>query len=303
MATYVSPSQIMAFEPAFGGCQRKWGWDKIAGIKAPPSLAQGFGTDTHQELEDYYRKQVVPNQMKECGKLAAQVLHLIPPMNFPVQPEAKFNFQGLHCLYTGIKDLVYDDPQGPGGKHLRVVQDYKTSSAVKYMKTSEVLTNDPQAIIYSKHEFLELDKQGRDDDQIGLRWVYMFTKTSKGRKVAGTTPPQVTQILMGRQEAADKFENYIEPVDKQITHARLTVKNVLDLEPNVRVCADYGGCPYQKNCNITPAQRAISLMTDQPKNPAEHLASLTAGAQQSTPAATAPAPGPGSRPPMPGSRK
>ena len=172
MPAHISPSQISTWHPAFGGCNRKWAWQKIHGKKTPPTDSQRLGTNVHFELENYYVRQVVPNQKIQAGRLAAKALHLIPTMNHLVNTEGKFRFLGRNAEYNGIIDLEYQDTV----HNLPVVLDYKTSGNPKYMKSAEDLKTDPQAIMYAEKYF----REHSDAKQVIPRWLYIFTKTLEG---------------------------------------------------------------------------------------------------------------------------
>ena len=290
VVAFISPSQINTWRE----CPRKWGWQKINRLESPTTPAQQFGTDTHQELEDYFVKQVVPNQMTEAGRLAAKGLHLLPAMTAQnVATERKFRFNGLHAVYNGIQDLGYYDEK----HHLHVIHDHKTSSSKRYMKTPEVLQADPQAIIYAENFF----RENPDETHVILRWLYLFT-AGKGKGMskvmrAGSTPPEIQELIVSREFITHQFKTLIEPVGKEIAHARQTCHDAIDLPYDVTACGNYGGCEFQQNCGLTAHERALAIMTEKPKSPADLLASLT-GAPAPAPAGLAQAPDPINPPPV-----
>jgi CRISPR/Cas system-associated exonuclease Cas4 (RecB family) len=256
----LSASQVQTFSD----CQRKWSWRYVAGVEETSSPAAELGKAVHAQLEKYLRGGEI-DFTGEVGYIAAAGLEYLPKPGTPgLQVEEEFHFEGP----SGHSYLGYKDLQVPG-----VVFDHKTTSDLKWQKTTEDLKNDIQATLYAVDYF----RNHPDELEVELRWVYYQTKNAK--------KSAITILRVGQTETWQRFLE-IEKITETMSAA--ADKQPLELPPNVNHCSAYGGCPHQGRCNLSPfdkmrahmEQNRLTLLLQAKKNGA-----ATAPATQAPPAA------------------
>jgi hypothetical protein len=223
----LSASQVQTFVD----CQRKWAWRYVEGIEEPPSAAAELGRSVHAELEKYLSGGEV-DFTTEIGYIAASGLEHLPQPGTPgLAIEQEFHFEGP----SGHSYLGYKDLEQPGA-----VTDHKTTSDLRWQKTSEDLKTDIQATLYAVDYF----RKYHEENDVELRWVYYQTRNT--RKSA------VTRLRVHQEETWQRFLE-IEKIAEQMELA--SHQRALDLPPNISSCSAYGGCPHQGRCNLSPFEK------------------------------------------------
>lgn len=233
----VSPSQIETWDETREGCNRKWGWRYIAGIKAEPTGSAQLGSSVHAMLERYLQFGELPDQSTREGQIASAGLHLLPEPSKSIIVEDEFTFRSpAGFLYGGRVDFQYHLPGGfqGSGPPVWVVGDHKTTGDFKWMKTPDKLQHDPQAIIYGANSLLL-----SGDDQVALHWVYYRTR--------GTPKAEESTLTLTVSEIQDRFQR-LDNVSEKIHKALKVITDPLDLPANLDACRKFGGCPYQHLC-------------------------------------------------------
>lgn len=248
-----SPTQIDSFLL----CQRKWAWRRIAKVETPAGPSAALGTRVHSVLEQYLGEGKRPDFVtdRQAAEIASSGLHLLPaPKTEGMLLEQHFQFKSVHTgfVYHGFKDVQLrpgiPTPMGFDGS-APIVIDHKTTKSINsWAKTEEDLQYDAQAVIYG------LDAMARyASDVVDLGWGYLQTE---GAKRASPTTTRLhaehalkvfDQIERAAEEAANALEKGLQPVD---------------LPPNPAACRAFGGCPYESLCNLSPAQKARSRMSN-----------------------------------------
>lgn len=222
-------------------CNRKAGWQYIAGYEDPGTGATDFGVTVHAVLESYKRDGIPPNTMTDEGALASEALphvedFILPPAG-NAQIEGYFVLQGRH-KWQGYKDL-----SKPGH-----VLDYKTSSNIaKWAKTPDVLMTDPQAVLYAAHALTQEPTLAA----VRLTWLYLSKRRPyKAHPVdVVMTREHAMRAFAALEAIADEFDAAaaLAPPDPPGRH-----RFVLDtLQPNLSHCDSYGGCPHKARCGIS----------------------------------------------------
>lgn len=253
----LSVSQALTWmgEEDGAGCQRKWAWRYIERVQVPQHPSAAKGTAVHGVIEGYLIRGEAPETShpdaaaREIATIAANIIGYLPPRSSidPAMVESTFYLDVEGQLWTGKKDLRI--VQGPGNVS---VFDHKTCSSFRFAKDAETLRSDPQAALYAFDEF------ARDPalEDVGAFWNYGQTKPPfKVRPVAARiTRGDVNAPLLRLRRAADDI--------RAIDSLGAGKVRALDLPPNVSQCDAFGGCPYRHLCNLSPEERARSVMSN-----------------------------------------
>jgi hypothetical protein len=227
---YISPSQIETSR----GCLRLYAWEQVCGFRSPPTPATDRGTKVHGILESYLRGEGPIDATTEHGEIAQSGVRFLPE---PGQGEVESEFH-IPFTLSGISEpleffgkIDYLDPG--------IVIDHKTTSDFKYIKSEEVLRNDPQVILYSKAGCLKYDRPS-----IPVRYVYY--RTAKGKKQARRSPAE-KDLVISPEDLEKKVEALVEESRPLVT-LRLAKVDPLSLPPTLERCGKYGGCHCRAKC-------------------------------------------------------
>lgn len=240
----------------FSSCERKWGWEKLAGLPSPPNLGAALGSRVHEILEallrdgspiDITERWTWDNDPKQKkyypGAIASTMVgpHLPKPGTALI--ERRFLWQDVT---HGISWLGYIDVDASTENHARII-DHKTSSdTVKFGHNDSTLKHDPQAILYAlasgdKHSYEVLFNYG-------------------GRAARKREARVVTAKWSSRQELFASYEKDIVPRAKKMLRLYKEAPHPKSLSPNTSMCSVYGGCPYRDNCDLSVADKIGALM-------------------------------------------
>jgi hypothetical protein len=260
---FFSASQI----DTFLGCRRKWAWDKVARVPRPQNDSAKLGDCTHKQLETYLAGG--PLDFTEyvnginVGNVAASGVHLLPAPNAPgVQIETSFRFTSPDTgfTYVGRKDVEGDcgsvipvvegEPDVPPGPF---VLDHKTTGNLRWAKTPDDLSWDPQAQLYARALLEE-----RGVGAVNLVWTYYQTKGGKASKRVHlrVTSSHANRTWRAIEDVARDMASTSEGLDGGDAHAYVNT-----LSANPKACSAYGGCPYQHVCRLSPAERMKAIMS------------------------------------------
>lgn len=262
----ISASAIESFDPAQGGCARKWAFSRLDGVPKPQSPGAALGSRCHELWESYLRDGTPFDLSTPEGRICDATRHQLPAPGSCLAVEEAFRFGWEGVTWAGKKDVEYWD----GTEGVDVVLDHKTTSDFRYAKSERSsLLGHPQAPLYA----VEMLTRG-NDGRAGLAWNYVkhnvtfdrdappnergYTIKRAGRPVA-LEPP--VRLIVGRAEAEDALGKHVPtakrmlqiiaeppaPVDGSIARA---------LEPNPDACDAFGGCPYRAQCGLTPQEIA-----------------------------------------------
>lgn len=255
----LSKSQLEAWK----SCQRKFGWSYLEGFRGTTDAAE-LGTRVHALLEQWLRHGVLPNGATVEGKIALAGIHHLPAPNTPgLLVEEEIFTITQQAWYHGFADWIEPGLSEP------VIGDHKTTGDFKWALRPEDLKLDIQGNIYARAAL----KLYGTERAIG-RWVYYRTK--------GAPKSLLVQSFFHRDEVEQVFAEIIDPLAAQIQKVRLEQVRVLDLEPNLRACSDYGGCPYRSNCNIDAKGRFKAMVAHE--GLAAQMKARAAARQATTPA-------------------
>jgi hypothetical protein len=259
-------------------CKRKWGWRYLAGIKAEPHASAAFGTRVHSQLEAHLCGRELnftdaQGEPDDSAHIAAAGLYLLPaPMTPGLRTEEQFRFTSPSGIqFMGYKDWSLTDSadvpilpdeirhEQVDGQIVKVpaiqlsggvpaVGDHKTTSSLRWAKTPEDLLTDPQAILYATDEIISTGASAVD-----LFWHYFQTRGAKTTKRVH---------LRVHQEHVEKRFSELDRLGRDEIAPILDSRyQVLDLPPSPGACENYGGCPHQSRCNLSPLERLRSVMS------------------------------------------
>lgn len=285
-APTISASAIESFDPALGGCARKWAFSRLDGVPKPQSPGAALGSRCHELWESYLRDGVPFDLSTVEGRICQATQHQLPVGGRGlVDVETSFRFEWEGVTWAGKKDAAFWMRKGGtvderfivgDDKTYRVVLDHKTTSDFRYAKSeSSALLAHPQAPIYAleEHEMIagraplmlawNYVKHGVTFDKDAQPGPYGYTIKSARRPVA-LEPP--VRLVVSRAEAEDALGRFV-PTAKRM------LKIIADppapgedgliaraLEPNPDACEAFGGCPYRSQCGLTPQEIASRLV-------------------------------------------
>jgi hypothetical protein len=255
-------------------CQRKYGFSYILKIRSPATPSQELGTqvDTYQ-LQPYLSKGRPLDLDTPAGKIAKSALEFLPPP-IPMGGPPDMSLQAKAVLpspqgpwdYVGYLDLWLPSGGLPGiSDGLVTVGDFKTTKDFRWMKTGDVLATDPQAVIYNTWAMRTTGAR-----TVRNRWLYLKTVPTA---VGGKYSARASDLIVGAQHVYEQFMA-VEATAAEI-HAALekapdisgpsdpaygeALEYVLSLPPTTDACSNFGGCPHQHACNLSPEQYRETL--------------------------------------------
>ena len=244
-----SASQVVTFLD----CNRKWFFQKILGIKTPPSEKMRLGTAIHKGLEQfvetgqYDHEQIVDGNTYNVHYYVEAAKPHLPPGPYIVEQKISLETE------TGIPWIGYVDLT----THEQIT-DYKTTSNLRYAKTPLELETNAQMVSYAKHYF----ENHPESDQVILLHIYIETKNK--RKINTHT----SQTTVTREHIEEQWSLIQEILENMVSIAKL--EKWEEVPANPPSCPKYGGCPFIDKCEIDPWDQ----ITHGIKKPTKSLASL-----------------------------
>lgn len=236
-------------------CHRKWAWRYVGGVKDPPNIYASAGLEVHAASKNWLTEGKLPAVGSELYKVfATMVPHMPAPGTCTEVDDVRFEIVTEAGIIVGFIDAEEAPSDATGG--LPVVHDWKTTSDLRYHKPAEVL--DPQRVIYGVRT---LERWGVDEAE--LHWLYVLRGVDKATG-AIIAPKRPKALPIRRRVSLSVLDKPWEDVLRDVENtgaARRSGKSPLDYDYDARVCDKYGGCPYVKNCNLTPTERLRSHMS------------------------------------------
>jgi RecB family exonuclease len=229
-----SASQFKTFDR----CERKWGFEKIEGIRVPPSASQALGIRVHSVIEEFLKgdvKTFSPQSSPE-HKIAFAGYQWWPARSDILEIERKLELEIAGCPVVGYIDVDAVTQASQAGSFPLVI-DHKTTSDFKWAMSEEELEKDIQQTIYSADA---LERHGAE--LVKCQWIYYLTKGKPAAKAVGVT--------LQRSQVEDNLGKLGELVERMEV-ARFAEK-ANELRPNTNACSDYGGCPHSMRCERSP---------------------------------------------------
>lgn len=230
----------------FADCERRFYWPTIAGLDAPPSASQQFGTKLHLHQERWL-KHGTPQGDDAPGKLAALGAMLLPRPKSPgLVVEAPFELlpkqTELPVAITGTKDFVVR-PRLLDDKSF-LLGDHKTMGQRRYFheKTKAWLEGNIQSNVYAYAEWVELHARGFTELRVvDKQWIYYFRDDKAAEKL---------RVVQSLDDVRDRFETGIAPLVRSMAAMVAQAPKITDVAeaPGRESCDAYGGCPHRARC-------------------------------------------------------
>lgn len=242
---WFSASQVSTFDL----CARKWAFQKIEGLRSPPGPSLALGLEMHGQLELWLREGRAINMTVPSGPIAMAGLHLLPMPKTPgLRIEQEFTIEIGGHKFRGYKDYEDFIP----GWYPRV-GDHKSTKDFRWAKTPDDLRTDPQGCLYAAETMWRTGT-----DACVLEWIYYRT--------TGAPKAEPVRVLVTRADVTPVLEQMVKSCDTMtalLDMAETKGLRALDIPPNASACDAFGGCEFQNLCNLSPAERMHSIMTQQ----------------------------------------
>lgn len=265
-AWLLSASNVKKIRPNDNGvpaCLRRWGFERLMGLKEPSNASLEKGSAYHLEMELWLTKSLVPTSKAAMKALKTARLQ---PGTVQVETPVRFDlYAGTVAMtcWLGFIDFCYADtpsgPQLPGEGDDVVIGDWKFTSRLTNARSAEELQNDEAATIYAYEAYLGGAKSVRG------RWVYVTMDGASSKEVWFDLPFELVCANMARLHTDGLW------MEEQRTVYRDGKLKVLDMAPNPNRCNDYNrSChllgthctpPSKKRFSLTGAVRDMDFMS------------------------------------------
>lgn len=255
----ISPSQLANWR----ACKRIWAFDKIDRLPSVSTDKQNFGTNVHKILEDWLTKGTkIPNTPEgACAKQLVKPGWMpAPSKNIMAETLIEIPLVKDEIGIIGYSDLV----EPPSLISPPIVDDFKTTSDLKWAMTEDKLAEDAQALIYAAWAMIRFGVK-----EAIARWLYAAASNPKN----GPRKPKGSRKVEHRFAIDDPvFVTAWEAVCQDvfdIAVAKKTWKSANeDAPPNPSICAShYGGCKLIGVCNVDPHDRLASYIIPEKELP------------------------------------
>ena len=223
---HVSASQISTYQR----CPRKHWLEKIEGVEVPVSAGAAFGSRCHAAVETRIETGAWPDDPEAVPVAMAGWKFVPQDTQLLVEHEMRLTDAALPIV--GRIDLIAPERS--------VIIDHKFLSSLRWAKTMEQLSQDPQAILYCtwglREGYLE---SGR----VTFRHI---TYQTKGVPEARTTQVQFLPSVLEARYAQLKTT-----IERMAEHAAMSdpakVAGAMESD-DPSPCKAYGGCPHLARC-------------------------------------------------------
>lgn len=241
-----SPSSIDAFDDTTPfGCERRWHYSYVQGIREPESPSQNLGTSLHLAIDNYINgclARVVKPAVRvvEPVQPVGALFLAIKPVVDSIIPDVVATEHNMQLNIDGVEINGRLDVETKTG-----VLDWKTTSDFKqYAKTPGQLRTATPMVLYGSWVHKRRKEAGTALPVYDLEHVYVQTK---GRIFAERVSAKITPAMLDVG-----MERIISLVDRMKTAAG--EKDVFKLKPDKSKC---NRCPFQTRC----AQENPNLMS------------------------------------------
>jgi hypothetical protein len=314
---YVSVSQIQTFDPfTFGGCHRKWWFDKVGNFEREETEAQRKGKAIHGEIEHYLKtgedalsmtarqgKHFFPDRRHYLNKDlliehpvgTAKAVHLFDEWRELCAKVDANSCDGAdvyeaeewerYILTPALKHVLVIDRDVPLIGYIDVVNGsgfWTDNEGVEHKDSADIEVIDWKTTSNIAEHAKTPEQLTKSVQMVGYsKWaLQVFPDLKKFRVSHGN--------LQTRGRAAEKRTAIItvDDVNREWQHAVSTVQAMKQVakEPDVKKveaylpsCEAYRGCPYQGHCPKTPEQVLINLFG---KVPARMQGKIRQGQEQ-----------------------
>lgn len=233
---HLSASQFTTWK----SCNRKWWFEKVAGIPQPTGPALDLGISIHGQMENYYEEGVIPEHPSARLLVESGVIPARGPGVFIEHPrDFKLGISVAGVPIRGRVDLIlnpleaFDDSRDP-----LEIWDWKSKKDLKYSKTPAELERDIQMMLYGKFAYERLFASTVTFHHANIR-----TADDKGPGYRIVSTDEIS-----RDDVDSFVETVVEPLVSEIK-VTATASTHEDVPPNWGACYEYNKpCPYLDRC-------------------------------------------------------
>ncbi len=249
---WTSASGITTADPnSYGGCLRRWWYEKVGGVETTETEAMRGGTALHKEIESHL---LTGTSLASPRVLAGRMFIPQPGGSLAIERPIHFKTKDGVSIF-GHVDLYnfrqeYIDEEGevqPDPPWSFEVKDWKTTSDFGFAKNARELAENVQLATYAEAGF----RFAPDMEHVRLTHVYFKTK--------GRPEAKLVTIRRSREEIAQRWE-YNEAVVRSMGHA--ASETTAETVPGQRkACDAYGGCPHRGGCSVYQSNSLDALFS------------------------------------------
>lgn len=256
-ANYSGPKEFFSASQleSWDGCQRKWAFRYLWGLREPEGDGQRTGTAGHKQLELYMQgrpldqneplrltptKRYPEGRIIYPGQIALPAVQYLPDRRetsefyteHPINIDTRYLMAGIEPIqFTGSKDLFARHHSGTWA-----IWDYKFIKDVeKWAKPIDVLRRDIQGSLYAIDVALN-----KAQDEIPFRWIYIQTDPDK-------LPKAERRDVIFQREAVMRRGHELMVQACLMRDTMRERADPRDLPPSHDTCTKYGR-PGQINC-------------------------------------------------------
>jgi hypothetical protein len=234
---YVSPSQIVKFDPDEGGCPRAWFYNKVLRRKEPKKKSAEVGKANHKLVEVYLRG---GGKVFNSTILAGRRFIPEPGDDLLIEHSIDDGTMVLADLpLVGFMDLFHRRGRTETEAGLIIepgvveVLDWKFTGDLKWAKSGEEIGRASPMLAYGAWAALHWP----DAERLRLSHVYFCTKKRGAEK---------STIILERDDLIERWNKREAVVYTMQQVAGLA--EVDQVEANVNACDSFGGCPHREVC-------------------------------------------------------
>lgn len=257
---YLSPSAISSGDPSQdGGCERRYYYKYVLGKKEPSRKSQEIGEEGHKRIENYLR-----TGKKALLRTELAGLEFIPDpkigtllIEHPITAGLDTSLvKAAEIPLVGYMDCVVD----AGGRHIRSdgeagydpknsieINDWKFTSDFRWAKDGPSLADTVQMLSYARWGFETFTD---DIEWIRLSHVYFRTRGS---------PAAQKSTTLANRGAVEKRWSRVEERARVLLHVVQEI-DVDNVDPNLKACDAYGGCPHRAYCNAGKEKNVFDIL-------------------------------------------
>lgn len=262
----------------FNLCKRKWWLERVRGLRTPSSSSQVFGTVLHAVCERYLSADDLGRDPKtgEPVDLYPDGWHIAHnkyggPPDGEATPEEQTIIRRLiaAAIEGGVlvrqpgreiehefRDIIVEGDETAGTATVTIVgfidylheegiEDHKTTSNMRYAKSSKALRENTQMLIYARAVIEKMKAEGKSPpERINLRHN-QFCKNPNDTRV------RKTEAVVTRQEVERHWQEVVVENAKEMDNLRRNAdcwSYIPDPDAGSNACNAYGGCPYMDIC-------------------------------------------------------
>jgi hypothetical protein len=272
---YISVSQMESFDPlVYGGCERRWWFRRVARQKEEQSKPSELGEKVHAQIEHYLRH----GKVDVLGPIPRAGLRFLPKPGPDLMLEWIFGtpygenvvsplvLAGVPLIGKAdcahARDTWLDDDGEPHfDPEVCEVDDWKTTARIHDEKDRDGVVI-REGLAKSAAELADMHQMRAYAALAHMQWPEKKRIILAHGYFQSKWPHEALKRykIVDAAAAQARFLEDVPLVEKMKWAA--TVKKVTDIEPNLRACSAYRGCPYKDQCPRSPSAVVNSIFNN-----------------------------------------